>query len=486
MTAQSPQLLNRTTRLHLHGAALVAVFFLFVYSRLVCPFINSLGSQALLLNLSAILLFQILLSEFLFAYFNKPPEKRTIARHSYYLCVASWAMAGLAAMLLHAALYDFPWDSHLKLLSGYWVLGGGILAQWVYVIFEDEMRKEVSAHQYFLERIARRITEGQFIFTFVPSMAMLLVVMRLRFEGYVEWFVVAEVAYLGLFCVLIAIVVTLKYGKGLKKDVAQMVSMLKKIEDGQLGATLKMSRADELGEVSNGINHMVQGLRLREQIKEAFGRFVDPKVASDFIEKYVKNPEVEMGGKRRRVTILMCDLRDFTPLAESMEPEVLTSLLNGYFSEMVAVIQKNGGIVDKFIGDAIMAVFGVLEESENSPLAAVKAALDMQSRLQAFNAQAATLGRPVLRAGIGIHVGEVVAGYLGSTDRLEFTVIGTPVNMAARIESFAKPPNPPILFSKEVAEAVEPHLPVEYITTASLKGMSQPVDLFSVKSPEAV
>ncbi len=189
-----------------------------------------------------------------------------------------------------------------------------------------------------------------------------------------------------------------------------------------------------------------------------------------------------LGGQRRDVVVLMCDIRSFTPLAESMPPEELTNLLNAYFSDMVHAIQSHGGMIDKFIGDAVMAVFGIPAEDQNSAVNAVRAAIEMRQRLQEFNERQAASGKSQLRNGIGIHAGEAVAGYIGSVDRLEFTVIGSTVNIAARIESQTKPPRPPILFSPAIAERIQDVIPVEEICTASLKGVSEQMRLFSVRN----
>ena len=243
------------------------------------------------------------------------------------------------------------------------------------------------------------------------------------------------------------------------------------------------SRADELALVATGINEMASGLLLRERIREAFGRFVSPQVASEFIEKYAKaGRTAELGGQRREAVILFSDLRDFTPLSESLPPERLIEVLNGYFAEMVAAIHEHHGVVDKFIGDAVLAVFGLLgtQGPEDPAVAAVRAAQQMQERLRHYNEQLLLTQGITLRAGIGIHVGEVIAGYLGTIDRLEFTVIGHNVNVAARLEGKAREPLPSLLFSKEVAVRVAKVLPVQQAGEVNLKGVASAVSVFTL------
>jgi adenylate cyclase len=252
------------------------------------------------------------------------------------------------------------------------------------------------------------------------------------------------------------------------------------VGSGDLQPAAATSRPDELGLIALGINDMADGLRLRERIREAFGRFVSPQVANEFIEKYARTGRAaELGGRRRDVVLLFSDLRDFTPLSESLSPEDLIEVLNGYFGEMVAAIQKHGGMVDKFIGDAVLAVFGLTEGTENPAAAAVAAAREMQQRLKDYNARLAGRGL-CLRSGIGVHAGEVVAGYLGSSERLEFTVIGHAVNVAARIESKAREPLPSLLFSDEVARRLAGALDVREVDSVTLKGVAEPMRLFTV------
>ena len=258
------------------------------------------------------------------------------------------------------------------------------------------------------------------------------------------------------------------------------------MERGELNVRLDIARANEFGRLAKGINQMTQGLIMRDRIKSAFGHFVNPQVAEDFLRRYDQDDSQLLGGHKQELTILMCDLRDFTPLSESLDPQELTGLLNDYFTEMVTVIRAHGGIVDKFMGDAVMAIFGLQREAEAQPERdAVLAAIEMLSALDRHNHHRHTRDPDSipLRAGIGLHVGEVVAGYIGSHDRLEFTVIGESVNLTARIEGKTKSPAPPILMSEALARKVAPLIPVEEAMRARLKGVSKEITLFA---PSAV
>ena len=476
------QLLTLKVRLFLFLTSLSALFFIETYCSSVCSFIDGLGQYELVLNLSAIFIFQLLVRELLYRTFSKPWKRVTLVRQAYYLSILSWIIAGIGASLLHFYRYPyFPAGSHLKLLSSYWILGGGVLAQLEYVVFEHYYKALSSdrSNHLFKERISRRILESLIIFTLAPTITMLLTVMRYNYEGVLDKHVTTELLYIGLLSIAAAITVAFLIGKMLKKDTKQIITSVKAVASGDFTTQINIHRPDELGEIAEGINEMSQGLRLREQIKEAFGRFVNPQVAATFIDKFVKDGEhIKMGGQKQYVVILMADLRDFTALSETMEPDALITLLNAYFSAMVEVIHSEGGVVDKFMGDAIMAVFG-LADTQDPESATLRAAIKMRSALEQLNIKFKKEGKPQLDNGIGIHSGEVIAGYLGSQERLEFTVIGSAVNVTSRIEEQTKVLSKNILISEMTVEKIDKSLKTSYVETLQLKGVSEEIRLYT-------
>lgn len=477
---------DATTRWQLHLLPLIAVLFLSFYGQVVCPFIDSIKLSQVMLGLGLVCLVQILVREVLYQVFPEARTGTTLARHGYYLSLASWLIAGLAAVLVHRILYpDFPIESHAKLLTGYWALGGGILSQLEYIRLEQYFRiREGEAPVAIFERITRRLMEGYATFAIVPTVVMVLMGFRFVYEGYSELGVALEVAFLGACFVAAALFIAWRYGLALRRDCDHILKALEMVTDGYYDIRVDASRGDELGRVASGINEMAKGLMLREQIREAFGRFVNPQVADHFIAEHAgSGREVKLGGERREVAVLISDLRDFTPLSEVLEPEVLTELLNRYFGEMVQAITANGGMVDKFMGDAVMAVFGLSDDGRNSAADAIATALEMRSRLGRFNQTQQASRGPLLNNGIGMHFGEVVAGYIGSTDRLEFTVIGPPVNLAARIENEARQPNPPILFSAALAGRAGGAAGARKVGAFRPKGVSGEVELYTVDFP---
>ena len=476
------QLLTFKVRFFLVLTTLSALFFIETYCSSVCSFIDGLSKYELVFNLSAVFVFQLLVRELLYRSFSKPWKRVSLVRQAYYLSILSWIIAGIGASLLHFYRYPyFPAGSHLKLLSSYWILGGGVLAQLEYVVFEHYYKADAkSDSMVFKERLSRRILESLIIFTLAPTITMLLTVMRYNYEGVLDKHVTSELLYIGLLSIAAAIAVAFLIGKMLKKDTQQIITSVKAIEKGNFSTEIDIHRPDELGEIAEGINAMSQGLRLREQIKEAFGRFVNPQIAATFIDTFVKDgSNIKMGGQKQHVVILMADLRDFTALSETMEPDDLIALLNTYFSAMVEVIHSESGIVDKFMGDAIMAVFG-LTNTNGAENAAMRCAIKMREALERLNADFKQQNRPQLNNGIGIHSGEVIAGYLGSQERLEFTVIGSAVNVTTRIEEQTKQLQKAILISETTAKKIDKDIAITAVETVQLKGVSEAVKLYTV------
>ena len=191
--------------------------------------------------------------------------------------------------------------------------------------------------------------------------------------------------------------------------------------------------------------------------------------------------DIEPGGERRNVTILMADIRSFTGLCEHNDPEVVTGMLNRYFSAMSVPIFKHDGMIDKFIGDAIMAVFGAPQEKSNNADNAILAAQEMLAQLAVLNSEFAKEGLPQLEIGIGIHSGEAIAGNVGSISCMDYTVIGDTVNVAARIESQTKALGYKLLISQSTAEQSQLDS-LNKVANVRLKGRDKTIDLYSLSS----
>jgi len=230
-----------------------------------------------------------------------------------------------------------------------------------------------------------------------------------------------------------------------------------------------------LAAVSLGKLSYAEEVRREAQVRANFERFFAPGVAERIAKE---RGAIRLAGERRPVAVLFSDIRGFTPMAEAMAPEALGSLLTEYFTEMVDIVFEHGGTLDKFIGDAIMAVWGAPLAGDDDPDRALAAALAMRDRLVTLNRRWQGRGRPALAIGIGINHGDVFAGYLGSERRLEYSVIGDTVNVAARLCKDAEPNE--IRVTEAFVDQLSARPRLERSTDVELRGKRQPVVVYRI------
>ncbi len=278
--------------------------------------------------------------------------------------------------------------------------------------------------------------------------------------------------------VALSILIVFYYSRTITVPVIALVEATKQIERGNFKLKVKGTSRDEIGHLAHSFGHMVRGLEEREKIKDAFGRFVNKEIA----ERAMRG-ELHLGGERKICAIFFSDLRGFTAMSEKMRPEQVVEYLNSYFSMMVKCVNETEGIVDKFIGDAIMAHWGAIKELENDTQSAIDAALRMRSALLEFNSIGAGKDLPA-KFGCGINTGPVVAGQIGSEDRLDFTVIGDAVNLASRIEALNKPFGTDILIGFDSYIQSGGVYRVEEMSPVTVKGKSEPLRIYAVLGRE--
>ncbi|PYP91882.1 MAG: hypothetical protein DMG65_06165 [Candidatus Angelobacter sp. Gp1-AA117] len=230
--------------------------------------------------------------------------------------------------------------------------------------------------------------------------------------------------------------------------------------------------------IDNAMSH--QKIAQQALQRSALERFLSPEVA----EMVVANPDIRLGGVNQKVTVMFADIRGFTPMSEKLEPEQVVEVLNEYFTRVTDVIFDYGGTLDKYIGDAVMAVFGAPISKGNDAANAVNAAIQIQRLLIELNRDAATRRWPELRVGIGINTGIVTAGNIGSPRRIDYTVIGDTVNTASRLMSNAA--GSQILISQSTAGEVGSGFNMKPLPPLLVKGRSEPVKVFDVKWAETV
>jgi len=219
--------------------------------------------------------------------------------------------------------------------------------------------------------------------------------------------------------------------------------------------------------------------RAAERTRQRLGAYV----STELLDHVLEGGNDVLGGRRQVVVVLFSDLRGFTTHSEGLEPEALVGELNAYFEAMLAPIRAEGGVVDKFIGDAIMAVWGVPEGRPDDALRALRAAQGMGEALSAHNLVREAQGQSPLRQGIGLHMGEVVAGDIGTPARRQYTVVGDAVNIASRLESMTKDLGVPVLLSKILVEAATTCGEVPELVErgqVAVRGRQEPVEIYSL------
>jgi len=213
-----------------------------------------------------------------------------------------------------------------------------------------------------------------------------------------------------------------------------------------------------------------------EKAKAKLGAYV----SSEFAQELLKQDELKIGGVLQPVAVLFSDLRGFTQYSEGLPPEELMTQLNEYLEIMVSAINKHGGVVDKFMGDGIMAVFGAPMPSKDDSLRAIRAAEEMMLQLDHLNATRAQKGLIPLKQGIGIHYGNVVAGNVGSPARASYTVIGDTVNLASRLEAASKREKQDVLISSAAKDSFPESVELNYVGEIEVPGRRESVDVYTL------
>jgi len=286
-----------------------------------------------------------------------------------------------------------------------------------------------------------------------------------------------RIAIIGMIALAGALVTGIILAGGITGPVRLLVNAMHEIPRGNLRHRLRIERNDEIGFLSRSFNEMAAGLEEREHIKDTFGRFVSRDVA-----EAVLSGRVPLAGERREVSILFQDIRGFTALSERLDPVVLLRLKPRMFTEVVAAVEAEGGVVKQFTGDGVMALFGAPQSRADHTERAVRAALGIVTRLASLNVLLQNNGAAPLQIGVGIHTGEVVAGLIGPDERIEYGVVGEAVNLASRIESLTKELTATILVSREIAARLGSEFVLGRTALLPVKGTSRPVEVVEVLS----
>ena len=287
-----------------------------------------------------------------------------------------------------------------------------------------------------------------------------------------RWSIMVMSSFIILFGILIAMLLGFQFSRPISK----LVHATSEISKGNYIYKVELTRNDELGNLAGAFNQMSDELWKKSLMQDSFGKYV----GSEIVELIMTNPESRwLKGQSSQATIVFCDVRGFTSFSESKTPEEVVEKLNDFFEIATQAVMQYGGYVDKFIGDAVLAVFGVPMARDDHVEAGVRASVEMQKALL----EAAKKGNPLLaRIGIGINSGVVVSGNIGSQTKMEYTVIGDTVNVASRLNGLAGPGE--VVVSKSIYEELGNMIIVDPLPPQKVKGKSEMLETFRIISIE--
>lgn len=274
------------------------------------------------------------------------------------------------------------------------------------------------------------------------------------------------------FALLFAVVLSTVISHRMTRPIVNLVQGFESVGQGDLETAVPVIGNDEMSNASRRFNAMVSELKQKELIRDILDKTTDKRVAEDFLKG-----NHTLGGETCELSVLFCDIRGFTPLTDGMDPQEVVQLVNEHMTALTNVVHQHHGIVDKFVGDEIMVLFGALSsEKRNDAHDAVQCGLAMIAERQRLNE---TTERAI-HIGIGVATGPVVAGRMGSENRLNYTVLGDRVNLASRLCSQAKAME--LLFDEKTQQALPPEVKTEQLASISLKGFAEPVPVYRAET----
>ncbi|MEW6113745.1 MAG: adenylate/guanylate cyclase domain-containing protein [Thermodesulfobacteriota bacterium] len=282
------------------------------------------------------------------------------------------------------------------------------------------------------------------------------------------WFV------LGVFGI-VAVGLAVFLAKSVSEPLQSFESAMTAVRKGDLDTHVPVVSNDEIGHMGEGFNQMIRDLKEADTVKDTFGRYLSREV----VDEILKSPGgVELKGELRDISVLVSDLREFTRLTEALEPRQVLQIINRYLETMTEIIVAHKGTIDEFTGDGILVFFGAPQALQDHCVRAVRCALDMQRAMEELNVQLAQRALPELRMGIGINCGQLIVGNIGSEKRKKYGALGSPINLAFRIES--QTAGGEVLVSPEVHTHLNGRLLVDQTRECLLKGLEDPITLYRV------
>jgi adenylate cyclase len=379
----------------------------------------------------------------------------------------------LPLCVLGVVVLDLSWLSLVPLLAGS-AIAVGYSAMLHYLAVEAGMRPVlIDINSQLTPRTASNVAAIPLRWRLMIALPLInlitgLVVAALTSDGGGGSNLGVDVMIVVAVATTISLELTVMLSKSILRPVNDLERAVDAIRAGDYNVSVPVTTADELGDLAASFNDMVEGLRERERIREAFGTYLDREVA-----EYILSDGFTEEGVDVEVSVLFTDVRDFTRFAADATPAEVVAALNRLFEVIVPIIARHGGHVDKFEGDGLLAVFGAPEPFPDHADRAVRAACEIESAVN----ERAEAGE--LRVGIGVNTGTVVAGAIGGAGRLNFSVIGSAVNIAARVEAATREVEDSILITTETWKRLSSEFEAESRGKIELKGLDEPETLYA-------
>lgn len=271
--------------------------------------------------------------------------------------------------------------------------------------------------------------------------------------------------------------------RGLVRPIRELVEGTRSVENGDLETQVRVSSKDEIGDLTQSFNHMVAELRVKERIKETFGKYIDPRIVEQLINE---SDGGKFQGQKKNMTVLFSDIKGFTNISENMTPDLLVKVINLYFSLMSKSVSQFGGVIDKYIGDAVMAFWGPpFSDEKDHPKLACFAALDKLAQLDIFREKVKDLFQPnqtipEFDLRIGIATGDMIVGNIGSEFAQGYTVLGDTVNTGSRLEGVNKVYGTRILINEQTQEMAKNYIETREIDSIQVVGKDEPIKIFEL------
>ena len=414
-----------------------------------------------------------------------------------------WTLAGFIFGFLDPViashLFDVPMQNLvlcLRQFFGITILGGGVTCIVQFFVLESVWRESLplffpdgklnQINHVFRISVQKRFLLGVLGIAFIPlpvlattissaihQIHMADAVTRTLIMNSLFW----ELLFISLDSIAIACILAYLLARSVSVPLKQIRTAIQSVENSNLDTRVPILSNDELGEVAEGMNRMIDSLRESRRAEEAFGRYMGNEIRDAIL-----SGDVSLKGEMKRATLLFCDLRNFTGMVETTHPRQVVQILNQYFTEMTRAITDHQGLVLQYVGDEIEAVFGIPVAMDDHPEKAVQAALSMRAGLEALNRTLLEQGYAPLAHGIGIHSGAVLAGNIGSPEKMSYALVGDTVNTASRLEGLTKDYEVDIIMSQTTYNLLTGNYSTEQLPPVRIKGKKEGLMIYRLIS----